>query len=211
MPQRDEDLRNRWIAKLTEFEAAQLVFCDESAANERTLDRKRGWALSGTACRTKITAKKTTRRSILPALTINGYLAYKVYHGSFNSERFNRFIQEQVLTRMNPYPAPRSVLIMDNASCHRSEELKDMCTKAGVILEFLPPYSPDFNPIEETFAALKGWMRRNQKLALAFEDDDYNGFIELAVESFMRGQNAKGYFRSCGIGLEEDHDGYDTD
>ena len=56
---------------------------------------------------------------------------------------------------MNPYPRPRSVLIIDNAITHRLEELKEMCKEVGVILEYLPPYSLDFNVIEESFSSLK--------------------------------------------------------
>ena len=87
---------------------------------------------------------------------------------------------------MNPFPAPRSVLILNNAFCHRSQELKDICEEAGVVLEFLPPYSPDFNPIEESFSALKAWVRRNRQLVDSFED--FGEFLILGVEEFMEGK-----------------------
>jgi len=63
---------------------------------------------------------------------------------------------------MNPYPGPRSVLVMDNAPIHKSEQLAQMCRERGVILEFLPPYSPDLNPIEEAFSAIKQYLRRHR-------------------------------------------------
>ena len=74
-----------------------MVFCDESAATERILDHKRGWAPTGTIYRTKITAKRTKRRSILPALTMNGYIACRVYRNSYNQDRFKEFIRDEVL------------------------------------------------------------------------------------------------------------------
>jgi len=49
---------------------------------------------------------------------------------------------------------------MDNASWHRSEKIVQMCRDAGVVLEFLPPYSPDFNPIEEHFSVLKKFIKK---------------------------------------------------
>ena len=81
-----------------------------------------------------------------------------------------------------------------------------MCAETGVQLEFLPPYSPDFNPIEESFAGLKAWMKRNRELASVY-GDDFRGFIELAISEFADNMNARGYFRSAGIFVEEVDDG----
>jgi transposase len=53
------------------------------------------------------------------------------------------------------------VLVLDNASIHRSPRLRELCEAYSVALEFLPPYSPDFNPIEATFHNLKAWIQRN--------------------------------------------------
>ncbi len=79
-----------------------------------------------------------------------------------------------------------------------------MCEETGVVLEFLPPYSPNFNPIEESFSALKAWIRRNRRLADAFED--FSDFLTLAVEEFMQGKDARGYFRSAGVGIVDSDD-----
>jgi transposase len=51
---------------------------------------------------------------------------------------------------------------LDNATTHHTERVKELCEAAGVIHEFLPPYSPDFNPIEQSFRSLKAWLRRYQ-------------------------------------------------
>jgi len=56
-----------------------------------------------------------------------------------------------------------------------------MCREAGVLLIYLPPYSPDFNPIELSFSALKAWMRRNRELANEFSHW-YEGFFHMAVQ-----------------------------
>lgn len=61
---------------------------------------------------------------------------------------------------MNAYPLPYSVLVVDNATIHNSEEIQAICTTKGVRLVFLPPYSPDLNPIENTFGLLKRYLRR---------------------------------------------------
>ena len=70
-----------------------------------------------------------------------------------------------------------------------------MCEDAGILLEYLPPYSPDFNPIEEAFAELKAWIRRNYVLADGFESFDM--FLNAALE-FMA-QRPGNHFRSAHV------------
>ena len=75
-----------------------------------------------------------------------------------------------------------------------------MCDDAEVILDFLPPYSPDFNPIEEAFAELKAWMRKNNQLQDAYPN--FEGFLEAGL---MYMSNKPGnHFKSCHI-LVPDH------
>jgi len=74
-----------------------------------------------------------------------------------------------------------------------------------VELVYLPPYSPDMNPIEQSFAQLKSWMRRNQALAKVY-DNNFEGFIRLALKLFMEGKGAAGHFRACGYGSVEAQD-----
>ena len=70
-----------------------------------------------------------------------------------------------------------------------------MCEATGVRLEYLPPYSPDYNPIEEAFAEMKAWMKRNYALAETF--DTLEGFLEAAL-TYMSLKTGN-HFRSCGI------------
>jgi Transposase and inactivated derivatives len=72
-----------------------------------------------------------------------------------------------------------------------------MCKEAGVVLTFLPPYSPDFNPIEEAFAELKAWMRKNYLLQDSYEE--FEGFLEAAIRHMA--QKAGNHFHSCHIAI----------
>ena len=90
----------------------------------------------------------------MPTIGINGYLDYEVFHGSFNLERFENFIQ-RLLQKMTTFLGPRSMLVMDNVSAHYSLWVRDLCYEASVILEYLPPYLPNLSPIEESFSVLK--------------------------------------------------------
>ena len=139
--QQDPELRAQWFWKTASwYKPNQLVVVDESAANERTKDRRWGWSEKGVCCRSKQSSLRSNRWSILPAIGINGYLDYEIFHGSFNSERFENFIK-RLLKKMNRFPEPRSVLVMDNVATHHSPWVKQLCLAAGVILEYLPPYS----------------------------------------------------------------------
>lgn len=118
-------------------------------------------------------------------------ILHGIYQGSYNTERFNEFVRLRVL----PICQPGTIIVLDNCDIHRSQKLKNLCVEAGVELAFLPPCSPDLNPIEQSFHALKEWIRRNRSLARDY-DDNFEAFLQLEVESFMEGKDARGYYIS---------------
>ena len=205
-PNRDKHLRSLYHARIAErYSAEQLVVVDESACNESNLDRRWGWSERGTAYRmTNAAASRSKSWSILPAIGINGYLEYEIYQGSFNRERFALFVRK-VLKKMNPWPALRSVLVMDNCTTHHSVMIKDLCREAGVLLEYLPPYSPDFSPIEESFSMLKSWIRRNRALAEPFvATGAFELFLHAAVNAIGIKEKAREFFKACHYVVEDD-------
>jgi len=119
--QRNQELRNLWRAVLGTYSADQLVFLDESAANERTGDRKYGWAPPGSIAIDVKPIKRTERWSILPAYSVDGYLTWKIVKGSFTKELFNDFVVDDLLPVTHAFPGPRSVIVVDNAQIHRNE------------------------------------------------------------------------------------------
>jgi hypothetical protein len=92
------------------------------------------------------------------------------------------------------FPGRRSVLVMDNASIHKDVRIKTACQEAGVLLQFLPPYSPDYNPIESMFKDLKAWVKKNYLLAAEF--CDFAAFLEFTVQQQAR-KEVRGHFRCC--------------
>jgi transposase len=171
------------------------VFLDESAANERTGDRKFGWSPVGLDCGVFRPIKRSMRWSVLLALGHEGYLCYMIHQGSITSKIFLEFVEGSLLPLCSAYLGPRSVLILDNARIHHSDQLQELCKERGILLEFLPPYSLDYNPIEVTFKDLKAWLKRNYTLANDFES--FREFLDFAIKQ-MDGRNVRGHFREAG-------------
>lgn len=143
------------------------------------------------------------RYQILPAYTQDGVLLSRVFQGPTNASFFEDFITE-LLQHCQLHPGPKSVLIMDNASFHRSERIQQMCSEHGVKLMYLPPYSPDLNPIEEFFAELKAFIKRHWPSYENNHDQGFRTFLEWCVDKAgAREQSAKGHSRHAGITVEE--------
>ena len=160
-------------------------------------DRKYAWAPVNTRSELTRLLKRSKRWNILPAYDIHGYFACRIKQGSFNTESFNDFVRHDVLPycgRADLYQ-DRSVIVMDSASIHSNEELKQMCNDAGVLLEYLPPYSPDLNPIESSFSVLKARIRRHQDEAIAVAEQE-NGF-GLFLERTIQSQKGVGIPKPC--------------
>jgi transposase len=93
---------------------------------------------------------------------------------------------------------------MDNAKVHHSPVLLEVCTAAGVQIEYLPPYSPDLNPIETSFALLKAYIRRHTEEAqLWASSDQFGEFLNNAVRSQMAAFSARRLYSNSGIQYHE--------
>ena len=109
---------------------------------------------------------------------------------------FEEFI-EQLLPRCGKWPESKSVLVMDNASFHHIQRIEQMCSDAGVKLLYLPPYSTDLNPIEEFFAELKGFIKRNWQIYEENPDQGFDMFLAWCVDVVgTRKQSAEGHFQT---------------
>jgi transposase len=102
---------------------------------------------------------------------------YHVFQWSTDSSVFEDFI-EQLLAHCGRWPEPKSVLMMDNSSFHRSERVAQLYSDAGVKPVYLPPYSPDLNPIEEFLAVLKAVIRKRWHEYEENPKQDFKVFLE---------------------------------
>src|SRR6202021_2160860 len=154
------DLRDLNLYNTSHIRSWQYVFVDESGCDKRIGFRRTGWAPLGVTPTQVAQFQREQRYQILPAYTQDGIILARVFQGSTNSTVFEVFI-EQLLPLCGKWPEPKSVLVIDNASFHHTQRIEQMCYDAGVKLVYLPPYSPDFNPIEEFFAELKAFIKPN--------------------------------------------------
>jgi len=141
-----------------QFSAEQIVVVDETHSSDEDMRRKFGWALKGfPAFRRKNLRQGDPKMvSSIATMTINGPLTVKILVGETNTQQtFLHELEFNILPMMNQYPAPRSILLADNAPSHAKTNMKILCARFGVLLFFLPPYSFDFSPIELMFARTK--------------------------------------------------------
>ena len=94
---------------------------------------------------------------MLTAYTIDRYIKALVFDSIYDRDIFKGFIIDQVLPLCNPYPNPRSVIVLDNTSVYykNRQNIEAAYKRHSILLQFLPLYSPDFNPIKESFIDLK--------------------------------------------------------
>lgn len=178
--ERNADLRDYYVHNLSEFRSYHLVYVDESGCDKRIGFRRTGWSPLGVTTVQVTRFHRDRRYQILPAYAQDGILLSPVFRGSTDGTIFENFI-EQLLHHCNPFPQSRPVIIMDNASFHYSERIKQMYQDAGVILVYLPPYSPDLNPIEEFFVELKAFIKKQWHEFEGSPHQDFKIFLEWCV------------------------------
>ena len=201
--EQNPQLRDFYQHKLFEFRSYHLVFVDESGCDKRVGHRRTGWSPLGVTPTQVSKFHRGQRYQILPAYTQDGILLSRIFKGSTDAIFFESFI-EQLLQHCGRWPEPKSVLIMDNASFHHSDRVKQLCSDAEVRLLYLPPYSPDFNPIEEFFAELKVYIKKAWPSYEKNPDQGFHAFLRRCVHDVgAKQQSAEGHFRHAGITIEK--------
>ncbi len=135
----NDELRLNWVADMLRLTAEQLVFVDESLFNETTGWRHQAYAPVGQPARYQASRTRGHCWSVLPAYTKDGYLSCTgIREGWFNGEAFFRWLADELLPLCSPFPAPRSVIIMDNASVHCNSRIEELITSHGCQVSYLP-------------------------------------------------------------------------
>ena len=149
----------------------------------------RGWGPKGKRLRGFAPHGRWRTLTFLGALRCDRLTAPCVFDGPINGECFRAYVEQQLL----PVLKAGDIVIMDNLGSHKATALRKAIKAAGARLWYLPPYSPDLNPIEQTFAKIKHWLRLAQKRSV----EDLWRYVGDLVSTIQPGECAN-YFANAG-------------
>jgi transposase len=182
------EARRQWPGKLAGVDPDDLVFLDETGANT-AMRRTHGYAPKGERVVASSPLAGWQAVTFVGALTASGLQAPWALEGAMNGEWFLAYV-EQVLV---PALRPGMVVVMDNLPAHKVAGVAEAIRQAGCRVEYLPPYSPDLNPIENAFSKLKRGLR---DWAARTVEGVYEGLRRL-IHRFSPAE-CLNYFRHCG-------------
>lgn len=143
------------------LDAGRLVFIDETWI-KTNMAPIRGWGSKGDRLKGFAPGGRWRTLTFLAALRSNALTAPCVVDGPINGTIFRAYIEQFLV----PALRPGDIVVLDNLGSHRSPAIRAAIRSVGAKLAFLPPYSPDLNPIEQVFAKVKHWMRMAQARTL---------------------------------------------
>jgi len=146
--------RAHWHEQLAAEPVAALVFVDESGANTK-MTRLRGRALGGERLLARIPHGHYQTSTLIAGLRLEGPCAPWLFGGPMNGEMFVAWVRQGLALTLRP----GDVVILDNLSTHKIQGVREAIEAVGARLLYLPPYSPDFNPIEPMWSKIKQILR----------------------------------------------------
>ena len=184
--------RRAWFEAQPDLAPERLVFIDETGASTK-MARRYGRAPRGERCRAPVPHGHWKTTTFVGALRLEGMTAPMVLDGAMHGAAFLAYV-EQVLV---PTLIPGDIVIMDNLSVHKSTAVRQAIEAAGAELRFLPPYSPDFNPIEMAFSKLKAFLKKTAARTV----DDLWEAIATGIDTFTLVE-CQNYFAAAGYDCE---------
>ncbi len=185
--ERDELGRAAWRDRVAGLDPARLIFVDETGTN-LSLTRRYGRATRGQRVVGQVPRNHGPNVTLIAALDQAGLLGELTITGALDGPAFDAYVTRILV----PHLWPGDVVIFDNLSAHKSKIARIWIESAGCQVLFLPPYSPDFNPIELAFSKLKTFLRG----AAARTRTDLDQAITAALGTITR-QDAAAWFTHC--------------
>lgn len=168
-----------------------LVFVDECGTHT-SMTRLRARAPRGERAYGRVPRNRGKNTTLIASMSPEGMGPCMAVVGSTTKAVFEAYVEEVLA----PALRPGQVVVLDNLGAHRGEKVRELVEARGCSLLFLPPYSPDFSPIEEAFSKIKALLRKAQ----ARTREALLGAIGRALES-VSAKDARGYFGHCGYPL----------
>ncbi len=167
------------------------MFVDECGTHT-SMTRLRARAPRGERAYGRVPRNRGKNTTLIASMSPEGMGPCMAVVGSTTKAVFEAYVEEVLA----PALRPGQVVVLDNLGAHRGEKVRELVEARGCSLLFLPPYSPDFSPIEEAFSKIKALLRKAQ----ARTRGALLGAIGRALES-VSAKDARGYFGHCGYPL----------
>jgi transposase len=185
--------RAEWAAAMAGLDPARLVFIDETWATTN-MTRPCGRAPAGERLVEAVPHGHWMTTTFLAALRSDGLTAPLVVDGAMNGDVFREYVRQHLARELRP----GDLVVMDNLACHKVAGVRQAVEAAGAAVVYLPPYSPDFNPIEQVFAKVKGRLRAKKERTQA----GLEHYLGQVIDDFPPDECLR-YFRHCGYTLRQ--------
>lgn len=154
--QRNYSLRGSFLAQCSLLNPNMFVW---AGTDRRDSIRKYGYALRGMRPVSHRIISRGQRFNVIAAISSTGMMADDMTTNTVTGDAFFDFLRGTLIPEMLPFNGQneRSILVMDNCTVHHVRPVTTLLKQAGIVTLFLPPYSPDLNPIEEVFSLVKGY------------------------------------------------------
>ncbi len=170
--QRSDELRGAFMAQCMLYKREMFVWVDESGSDARNHVRKFGYALRGVTPTNHRFLSRGQRVNAIAAMSTAGVIALELTKSTIAEDEFVDFARGTLIPSMNQYDgtSAKSIVIMDNLTVHHVDAVTELFKSSGIVVLYLPPYSPDRNPIEELFSYIKYYLKRHDELLQAVPD-----------------------------------------
>lgn len=180
--------RREWFATQPDLDPARLVFIDETWASTN-MARRYGRAPRGERLRSSVPHGHWKTTTFVAGLRLTGMAAPMALDGPINGRSFQAYVDQLLVPELEP----GDVVIMDNLGSHKGAGVRAAIEAAGASLLYLPPYSPDFNPIENAFSKLKALLRKAAERSV---DGLWDAIARIAA--LITPTDCKGFFKAAG-------------
>jgi transposase len=184
--------RRLWKEKIAGVDPSRFVFLDETGA-QTNMTRSCARARKGERANAYAPHGHWHTTPLVAGLTLAGAIAPMVLDGAMDRLSFEAYVTQCLI----PALPPGAIVILDNLSAHKSAAITQLIENAGATLWYLPPYSPDYNPIEQMWSKVKALLKR----VCARTQDALGEAIALALDA-VSPEDSKGFFRHCFVGME---------
>ena len=194
--QRSSVYRGEFIAEIQMYRAEQFVWIDESGCDKRDSFRRFGYGFRGERPVCHRILHRGKRVSAIAALSVEGVVALSLTSETVNGDTFFDFVRGELIPHMLPFDGtnPTSIAVLDNCSIHHVEAVIELFKDASILVLWLPPYSPDFNPLENAFSKVKYYLKEHDEIMQVVNDPI--PIIQAAFDS-ISSKDCVGWARNC--------------